>query len=138
MDLITYAVLKKKIGDTGGGITPEQAAQIEQNKEDINSLRSDKADAVQVSKETSTSKEIQPNVFYIWGEVASLDITLASPSDTNTVNEYMFQFVSGEAAATLTLPDSVKWAEQPLIEPNSTYQVSIVNNIGLMIGVGNA
>ena len=49
----------------------------------------------------------------------------------------MFEFVSGETATTLTLPDTIKWAETPSIEANKIYQCSIVNNVGLIVGVDN-
>ena len=49
----------------------------------------------------------------------------------------MFEFVSGTTATTLTLPDTIKWLEIPSIETNKRYQCSIVNNIGILVGVTN-
>lgn len=84
---------------------------------------------------TETTIEIQPNTMYIFGEAASLTITLAEPSDADHLNEYMFEFTSGATATALTVPDTVKWASELNIEANKIYQVSIVNNIGIIMGV---
>lgn len=87
-----------------------------------------------VDNRTESIYEIQPNKFYIWGEVASLNITLATPSDNTIANEYLFQFTSGSTATELTLPNTIKWVQTPTIEANKTYQVSILNNIGVIAG----
>ena len=86
-----------------------------------------------VINQTETEVTIQPNVLNVWGEVASLTITFAAV-DATKYNEFMIQFVSGSAATTLTLPSSVEWLTDADIEPNTTYQISIVNNLGIMEG----
>lgn len=80
----------------------------------------------------TVTKQIKPNTFYKFGEVASLTITLAA-EESGIVNEYMFEFVSGSTATTLSLPDTIKWSggNAPTIEANKTYQVSIVNNLAV-------
>ena len=83
---------------------------------------------------TDAAAELAPNTYYKWGEIVALSITLAEPSDATITNEYCFEFVSGETAATLTLPDTVKWAQEPTIEAGKTYQVSILNGIGVIVG----
>jgi hypothetical protein len=93
--------------------------------------------SVQVVESTSSTQEIQTNKFYKFGEVSTLNITLATITDTTQLNEYMFEFVSGTTATTLTLPNAVKWLETPSIEANKTYQCSIVNDIGILVGVAN-
>lgn len=93
--------------------------------------------SVEVVESTTTTLEIQPNKFYKFGEVTELNLTLAEITDTTQLNEYMFEFVSGATATTLTLPDTIKWLETPSIESNKTYQCSIVNNIGILVGVAN-
>lgn len=82
-----------------------------------------------------TTESINPNTFYKWGIVSSLSITMNAPSDGQAYNEYMFQFTSGSTPTTLSISESVKWQTEPNIEANKTYQVSIVDNIGLIIGV---
>lgn len=92
---------------------------------------------VELVESTTTTLEIQPNKFYKLGEVATLNITLAEIIDNTQLNEFMFEFISGETATTLTLPDAVKWLGTPTIEANKIYQCSIVNNIGILVGVEN-
>ena len=82
-----------------------------------------------------TTFELTPNVLHRWGEMASLTLTLAAPSDSTVYNEYMFEFVSGSTATTLVFPDTIKWVSTLSVEANKTYQVSIVNNIGLIVSV---
>ena len=93
--------------------------------------------SVEIVESTLTTQEIEPNKFYKFGEVSSLNITLAAITDTSVLNEFMFEFISGTTATTLTLPNAVKWLETPSIESNKTYQCSIVNNIGILAGVAN-
>lgn len=93
--------------------------------------------SVEVVESTTTTLEIQPNKFYKFGEVSSLNITLAAITDTSVLNEYMFEFTSGSTATTLTLPNTIRWLETPSIEANKTYQCSIVNDIGILVGVAN-
>lgn len=80
------------------------------------------------------SAEIAPNTYYKWGEIAALSITLAEPADATITNEYCFEFASGETATTLTVPGTVKWVQEPIIEAGKTYQVSILNGIGVICG----
>ena len=75
-----------------------------------------------------------PNVLYVWDEVESLELSFDEGTE-GAANEYLFQFTSGSTPTTLTLPDTIQWVEQPNIEANKTYQVSVVNNIGLIVGV---
>lgn len=90
---------------------------------------------VQSHGTSSTTLSIAPNVLHKWGTVSTLTITLTAPTDTSVYNEYMFQFTSGSTPTTLSISESVKWQTEPNIEANKTYQVSIVDNIGLIIGV---
>ena len=98
---------------------------------------SGKANKISVVQTSTSAIEINPNTFYKFGEVASLNITLASITDNTIYNEYMFEFVSGPTATTLTLPSSIKWLETPTIDANKIYQCSIVDNVGLLVGVTN-
>lgn len=90
---------------------------------------------------SDTTFAVTPNTLHIWGEVASLTLTLATPTDATIVNEYMFEFTSGSTATTLSLPATVEWAESCgslSVEASKTYQVSIVNNIGLWASISNS
>lgn len=88
--------------------------------------------ATKVVAQSAYAATIQPNMLNVWGEVASLDITLAEPTDNTIVNEYMVQFTSGATATTLTLPSTIKWMAAPNIQPNKTYQLSVINNLGVI------
>ena len=90
---------------------------------------------VQSYGNSSTTLSIAPNALHKWGTVSTLTITLTAPTDTSVYNEYMIQFTSGSTPTTLSVPSTVKWVSEPKIEANKTYQVSIVDNIGLIIGV---
>ena len=85
-----------------------------------------------VINQTETTIEIQPNMLNIWGEVTSLDITLAIPTDTSIINEYMIQFTSGATATQLVLPDTIQWMNGSVINANATYQLSIINNLAVI------
>ena len=90
------------------------------------------AGGIRILYPTDTVLNIMPNVLYVWGEVESLEITLAAPADETIVNEYMIQFTSGDVATTLILPSEIKWASTPTIQANRVYQISIVNNLAVM------
>lgn len=92
---------------------------------------------VETIESTETTVELKPNKFYKFGEVTELNLTLAEITDNTQLNEYMFEFISGETATTLVLPDTIKWADTPDVEANKIYQCSIVNNVGLIVGVEN-
>jgi hypothetical protein len=83
---------------------------------------------------SDTSFALTPNVYHRWGTVSSLSLTLATPSDQTILNEYMFEFVSGSTATSLSLPSTVKWTSELSIEPNKTYQVSILDGLGVIGG----
>lgn len=94
-----------------------------------------KADKIQeVNHGTSdTTFTLTPNVMHIWGTVTSLTLILGT--GTSYLDEYMFEFTSGSTATTLSLPNAVSWINgTPTIETNTTYQVSIVNNIAVIGG----
>lgn len=82
------------------------------------------------------SKELKPNTFYIFtGELTSLVITFGATADGKQ-NEYMGQFSVSDTVPTLTFPNSVKWfGESPDIETGKTYQFSVLNDIGVIVGV---
>lgn len=56
---------------------------------------------------SDTTFAITPNTMHVWGEVASLTITLASNDGTRSY-EYIFKFDSGATATVLSLPSDLK------------------------------
>ncbi len=95
--------------------------------------------ATYASKSGTTSATIQPNTFTDFGSVTRLTITLGTVASNASLEERMFgfQFTSGSTATTLTLPSSVKFPEDPTIEKYHTYQVTILNNLALIVGWPN-
>lgn len=79
---------------------------------------------------TSVTQQLTENEFYVFGEVTSLTITLATPADANIVNEYRFRFTSGSTATTLTLPNDVTMPWMFSVEANMVYEVSIIDGYG--------
>lgn len=78
--------------------------------------------------------EIYPYKFYTWNDnPIKLNIKLAGVYDTNTISKYDFQFSCGDIATSLSVNDNVgkevRWVGgvKPVISPNKTYQVSIIN-----------
>lgn len=74
---------------------------------------------------------IKPNTYYVFKYgTQSLNITLEAPTNTEVLNNYMFEFVTSHGTS-LTLPSDIKWIndEAPVLELNNTYQVSIINNL---------
>ena len=88
---------------------------------------------ISVVAQTSTSVSIDPNVLNRWATpVSSLTIGF-NAGVSGKVNEYMLEFTAGEGF-TLTLPNSVRWQEEPEWESGHTYQVSIVAGLALYAG----
>lgn len=85
---------------------------------------------------TSTSMALNPNVYYrnTSTSLSRLTITLNAETDSTILNEYFVEFTTRSSGTTITLPSSVKWAngETPTFEASTTYQISIVNNLGIV------
>ena len=76
---------------------------------------------------TATTAALDPNKVYIWGEVASLDISL-NAGEAGVANVYFLEFYSGSTPTTLTLPASVTEV-RGTIGTNKITNVGIFNNI---------
>ena len=89
---------------------------------------------------TSSSMTLSPNVYYrnTSTSLSILTITLGSVSNSNIINEYFVEFTTRSAGTTVSLPSTVKWAngETPIFENGKTYQISIVNNLGVCTKFG--
>lgn len=85
---------------------------------------------------TSNSMTLIPNVYHrnTNTSLSSLNITLEAISDTTILNEYFVEFTTRSSGTTVSLPSSIKWAngETPTFEASTTYQISIVNNLGIV------
>lgn len=87
--------------------------------------------------------DIQPNTFYIFENPTTGELVV-NESQTSTTAQglealtYGFQFETGATAPTVNLPSGWRFPEAPTIEPNFTYQVSVVNGVALIVGCPNA
>lgn len=87
---------------------------------------------------SDTTFTLTPNIFHVWDEVSSLDLSF-SDKQSGVANEYLFQFTSGATATTLTLPEDLKWANDsvPTIEANMIYQISVLNGLACVLFFNN-
>ena len=79
----------------------------------------------------ATSVILAPNKYYrLTASKTSLTISLGPVDNSSIMNEYFIEFPCG---GSVTLPSSIKWAngEVPEFETGVTYQISIVNGLGL-------
>ena len=92
----------------------------------------------QEMQNTDTTVTLEPNKLYVFPEMASLTITLGTPSDTNVANEWHWFFDSGEAACVFTLQNqdgSQVYTDAYSIDANMRYEVSVLNNVAYIKGV---
>lgn len=97
---------------------------------------SSKANKVSVENVSENTKELQPNKYYIFGEMETLTLTLAA-GEENKLSEYMFEFTSGATPTTITEIEGIEW-KGDTIEANKVYQASISRGIGILIGRAKA
>lgn len=83
---------------------------------------------------TETTATLEPDKFYLFGEVSALNITLA-PVEEGYASQYIFQFTSPlESPTTLTMPVTIIWSDIPTIKGGMTYQVSVVEGLAMITG----
>jgi hypothetical protein len=90
----------------------------------------------QLLTSTSSSMTLSPNIYYrnTNTSLSTLTITLGSVSNSDIINEYFVEFTTSSSGTTISLPSTIKWAngEAPTFEASTTYQISIVNNLGVV------
>lgn len=91
-------------------------------------------DVTIISESTEVKEFILPNELNKWGKIKSLTINSFQGTQEGHVNEYMLEFTVSGDDFTLTLPEGVRWVEEPTWENGYTYQVSIVNNLAVFAG----
>lgn len=87
-----------------------------------------------ISESAEVKEFILPNELNKWGKIKSLTINSFQGAQEGHVNEYMLEFTVSGDDFTLTLPEGVRWVEEPTWENGYTYQVSIVNNLAVFAG----
>ena len=101
-------------------------------KEDINNI--DLTKKIEIKDNGYVNISLKPNTFYDFtGDLEYLTINCMNYNPSKA-DEYRGQFKSGATAPKISFPSDVKMI-CPSIEPNKTYQFSIVNKIGVVIGV---
>ena len=91
-------------------------------------------DVTIISESAEVKEFILPNELNKWGKIKSLTINSFQGAQEGHVNEYMLEFTVSGDDFTLTLPEGVRWVEEPTWENGYTYQVSIVNNLAVFAG----
>ena len=91
-------------------------------------------DVTIISESAEVKEFILPNELNKWGKIKSLTINSFQGAQEGHVNEYMLEFTVSGDDFTLTLPEGIRWVEEPTWENGYTYQVSIVNNLAVFAG----
>lgn len=104
---------------------------IKQAKEDV-----DTGSRITISSSGAITRELKPGVFYDFtGTLSSLTLTFGTPASERE-NEYKGQFLSGNTVPTVTFPQGIAWiGGTPTIQANKKYQFSILDNVGVIVGV---
>lgn len=80
----------------------------------------------------TVTSTIQSNRLYVYTQPQTLNITLATPTNNEIANEYHFIFTSGATATNFTIKNqdgSAILHEDYTIEPNTKYEVSVLENM---------
>lgn len=91
-------------------------------------------DLTRIFERKEVEMSISPNVLNRWGKLEALTIYSFHGAKEGYVNEYMLEFTVSGNDFTLTLPDGIRWIEEPTWEDGYTYQVSIINNLAVFAG----
>lgn len=75
---------------------------------------------------------LQPDRYYVFGEVSALSLTLAE-ADDGKVHEYCFEFIPTDSFTGLNISPEVSWALPCVFTAGAVHQVSIVRRVGVMI-----
>ena len=90
----------------------------------------------QLITSTASTMTLSPNIYYrnTSTSLSTLTITLGSISNSNIINEYFVEFTTSSSGTTISLPSTIKWVngEAPTFEASTTYQISIVNDLGIV------
>ena len=85
-----------------------------------------------VNSDGSVLVALKYNKFFIVTGAKSISVFTLN---LNEAEEGVFQFTCGSTPVTLSMSSDIKWINEPEIEANKTYQVSVLNNIAVIGGV---
>ena len=105
--------------------------------ESINTLF-DKVEKLTIKKEqlTKDSVLLSPDIYYYKTNVSRLDINLHSEPNDGLLHVYMLEFTTDDGdEIEISLPETVKLCNGgiPVLTPNTTYQMTIINNMCTII-----
>lgn len=78
------------------------------------------------------SAEIQPDTYYVFGEVSELAVSLVTVDD-GKAHEYCFEFIPTADFSGLTVTPEPTWANEPQFTDGKTCQVSILRGVAVMV-----
>lgn len=91
---------------------------------------------VNTVEESTTEITLNPNMYYkCTGQISELLVVLGPITNTNIYNEYQLEFTTGPTGATVVFEDDIRWLTEQVYQANTTYQISILNGVGIMVGV---
>ena len=118
--------------------TDEKLAQLDQEWQEIkdanfNVMLDPHVEVVDMG--AATAAIIEPDKYYIFGEVATLAVGFIAAQE-GTIGNYAFQFTSpADSPTTLSLPIDVKFPVESdsmlAIKGGKTYQISILNGLAI-------
>jgi hypothetical protein len=76
-------------------------------------------------------------LYHFTGALTALTITLNAPA-SGDLAEYHFDFLSGSAAPTLTMPNTVTMPDSFTVEANKRYEVDVLNGYGAVVSWANS
>lgn len=85
-----------------------------------------------VNSDGSVLVALKYNKFFIVTGAKSISVFTLN---LNEAEEGVFQFTCGSTPVTLHMSSDIKWINEPEIEANKTYQVSVLNKIAVIGGV---
>ena len=91
-----------------------------------------------VVQSSEPSSGMLPNIPYDFGELdGNTTFTLATPTDAAIDNHYYWTFETPTTVPTITLPTGITWkgGSTPTFSANKHYEISVRNNIGIVMEV---
>lgn len=99
-------------------------------------------EVVHIDNDVSDDVALRPHTFYIFDKLVAGDFTISEAQGVSSAqgleaSTFGLQFETGSTAPTVALPASWRFPEDPTIEPNTTYQLTVVNGFALIVGWPN-
>lgn len=114
-------------------IYPDLTVQAYSGGFDLNELAA-------LGKRTITYPSVSNGNAYVYLSYNELPVVMGATriyvflSSLGDAEEAIFQFTCGSTPVTLEMTSSVQWLNEPVIEANKTYQVSVLNNLAVIGG----